>query len=521
MWLSRASWALAVVLSGTPVTVSAQAAPDSSTRQLIQALEEFIPQVLRQSGTPGLNLALARGGKIVWEAGFGFADVARKLAMTPATVMHSGSMGKTYTATAIMQLVERGVLGLHTPINTYLKGFKAVNPLGEREITVHDLLTHRSGLAGNDAGSDFEAPKPLQQHVKEGYGEKFFGSYAGSIPRWSAKVGEKFQYSNFGLATLGYLVEVTNPERLSFSDYVQKYIMDPLGMTSSQYPPVQDAKHIRPEIFARLSTGYALMGNVRIPTPAIYFADYPAGTVVTTPGDHIKLLLAYLNGGSYNGYRLLKPETVQQMLTPEAVRSGDVQVGLIWMLANQGKPDASFFHGGAHMFGWHNVFRAWPGLDIAVAIATNEWDMVLWSDPTWRTPYRLIEDFIVSWTARERDGTVRLPPKRSWAWKTSYVIGLNMAAQLKGLLGTISPVTPAMIDSMASQAQEYGPGPSGQPTWDPAGFKAGMQDMLAQKLTMPGIQNFLKSNSLQVMPEELYLLTRELRGRQGFPYVGL
>ena len=61
--------------------------------------------------------------------------------------------------------------------------------------------------------------------------------------------------------------------------------IDPLGMTSTQYPPVQDAAHIRPEIFARMSTGYALFGNVRIPTPAIYFADHPAGTVVTTPGE--------------------------------------------------------------------------------------------------------------------------------------------------------------------------------------------------------------------------------------------
>ena len=105
---------------------------------------------------------------------------------------------------------------LHDPINLYLKGFRVVNPLGEREITVHDLLTHRSGLAQNDAGSDVAPPKPLQQHVKEGYAQPNFGSYAGTLPRWGSKVGEKFTYSNFGLATLGYLVEVTNPEGLSF-----------------------------------------------------------------------------------------------------------------------------------------------------------------------------------------------------------------------------------------------------------------------------------------------------------------
>jgi CubicO group peptidase (beta-lactamase class C family) len=516
---ARPVTAAAALLSALPCTIAAQAALDSSNQRLIAALQEFIPQVMRQNGTPGLNLALARDGRIIWEAGFGFADVARRIPMTARTVMRSGSMGKTYTATAVMQLVERGVLQLDAPINTYLKGFKAVNPLGERDITVRDLLTHRSGLAGNDAGSDFTAPVPLQQHIREGYAQSTFGSYGG-VPRWSARVGERFQYSNFGIATLGYLVEVTNPEGLSFSDYVQRHIIEPLGMTSTQYPPVQDAAHIKPEIFARLSTGYALMGNVRIPTPAIYFADYPAGAVVTTPGDHIKLLLAYLNGGEYQGRRILQPETITRMLTPETSRGAATQVGLVWMLTNHGTPDFSFSHAGAHMFGWHNNYRAWPGRNLAVAICTNQWDMVLWGDPSWRADYMLIEDFIASWVARE--DSLRVPPRRSWAWKTSYVIGLNMAAQLKGLLGTRAPVTAGMIDRMATRAEMYATAPSGEPTWDPAGFRAGMTDMLAQQpLSAASIRTFLRSNRLQILPEELTLLTRELRGRQGFPYVGL
>ena len=511
--------AVAVLIGATPAPGRAQT-KGGSNQQLIDALRAFIPEVMRQDGTPGLNIALARGGKIIWEEGFGFADVAKKTPMTPATVMHSGSMGKTYTATAVMQLVERGVLKLHDPINLYMKGFKVINPLGEREITVYDLLTHRTGLSGNDAGSDFLPPKPLQQHIREGYAKPTFGSYAGTAPRWGSKVGEKFTYSNFGLATLGYLVEVSNPEGLSFSEYVQKHVIDPLGMKSTQYPPVQDAAHVRPEIFARMSTGYALFGNVWIPTPAIYFADHPAGTVVTTPGDHIKLLLAYLNDGSYNGYQLLKPETVRQMLTPQIVR-GENQVGLIWMLSNHGKPNFSFVHGGAHMFGWHNNFRAYPELDVAVSIGTNRWDMVLWSDATWRTPHTLIEDFIVSWIERERAGTLRSLEPASWPWKTSYVIGLVMAEQLKGLLETPSGVTPAMIDAMANQAREFTPGVGGQRTWDPAGFRAGMSDMLAVTLTLPNIKSFIRSNRLRVLPEEIYVLMRELRGRSGFPDVGL
>jgi CubicO group peptidase (beta-lactamase class C family) len=521
--VKRLATPLLLLLSVQPFAAHAQSDGRAGNQRLIDALRGFIPEVMRQDGTPGLNIAVARGGKIIWEEGFGLADVAKKTPMTPATVMHSGSMGKTYTATAVMQLVERGVMKLHDPINLYMKGFRVLNPLGEREITVYDLLTHRSGLAQNDAGSDFSPPKPLQQHIKEGYARPTFGVYAGTLPRWGSKVGERFTYSNFGLATLGYLVEVTNPEGLSFSEYVQKHIIDPLGMTSTQYPPVQDAAHIRPDILARMSTGYAHFGNIRIPTPAIYFADYPAGTVVTTPGDHIKLLLAYLSEGTYNGYQLLKPETVRLMLTPQLAsrtQLGERDVGLIWGLRNYSRPDFDFEHAGAHMFGWYNDFRAYPKLGFAVAIAVNRWDMVLMTEPTWRTPHVLIADFIASWIQREQAGTLRAAEPTSWAWKTSYVVGLSMVEQLMGLLATTSPLTPEMIEAMATKGTEYTPAAGGQRTWDPAGFRAGVADMLAQPMTREGIQAFLRSNRLRVLPEELHLLVRELRGRSGVPHFG-
>jgi CubicO group peptidase (beta-lactamase class C family) len=99
-------------------------------------------------------------------------------------------MGKTYVATAVMQLVERGVIDLYDPINKHLEIFKVKNPLGEKEITFYDLLTHRTGLAINMAGCHFVPPKPLGEHLKEGYSQASFKSYKGTwLPRWTAKVG--------------------------------------------------------------------------------------------------------------------------------------------------------------------------------------------------------------------------------------------------------------------------------------------------------------------------------------------
>ena len=173
-----------------PIPLAELAAPglSPSDLRLIAALRDYIPHVLRQNGTPGLNLAVARHHQIIWRAGFGYADLERKTPMTPRTVFHSGSMGKTYTATAVMQLVEQGVMELDQPVNRYLKDFQIKDPLGDREVTLRDLLTHRSGLTGNAAGSDYLPPQPLAQHVKETYGRTAFREYSGAIPLWSAKV---------------------------------------------------------------------------------------------------------------------------------------------------------------------------------------------------------------------------------------------------------------------------------------------------------------------------------------------
>ncbi len=502
---------LASLLVGMTPAIAQEGAASSDT-SLIEALRSYIPHVMRQNGTPGLNIALARRGKVIWEEGFGYADLEKKTPMTPKTVLRSGSMGKTYTATAVMQLVERGVIGLHDPINKYLKEFQVINPLGKQEITFYDLLTHRSGLTTNAAGSDFVAPKPLGEHLKEGYSKKMFKSYKGTVlSRWSAKVGEKFQYSNFGIATLGYLVEVTNPEGLSFSEYVQKHIIDPLGMTSTMYPPVQDAAHVRPDIFERLSNGYAQFGPVDIPTPTIYFADYPAGTVVTTPGDHICLLLAYINKGNYHGYQLLMPETVRLMLTAQ-IAMGDNALGLVWFLRNVNKPDFNFGHGGAHMYGWNNDFRAYPEQDFALVVATNHWNIASPAERSAKREAQLISDFISSWLKHEQAEFHRVQAPASWAWKTSYVIGLMMVESLKGSLGIESPLTHEMIEAMARGVKVRTEAENGVSVWDPAGFRAGVEDMLSVEMTLTGIRAFLESRRLRVAPEELEILFRELGG---------
>jgi CubicO group peptidase (beta-lactamase class C family) len=191
-------------------------------------------------------------------------------------------MGKLYTATAVMQLVEQGRIGLHDPLNAHLRDLRIVNPLGERDVTVYDLLTHRAGLTGDGASSDYARPLPLAEHIADEARRPTLREEARTKPRWSARVGARYEYSNFGLALLGYLVEVTNPEGLAFCDYVQRHVFDPLGMTSTQFPAFSDIGGIRPDLVERMAAGYAGFGPLFLPTPPIILGDYPAGTSVTS-----------------------------------------------------------------------------------------------------------------------------------------------------------------------------------------------------------------------------------------------
>lgn len=399
------------LLLAAPVALAAEATVDE---KLAAALTAFVPDVIARNGTPGLNLAVAREGRTVIEAGFGMADIERAAPMRADTVMRSGSMGKLYTAVAILQLVEQGVLKLDEAVAPRL-GIAIANPLGARDVTVEDLLTHRSGLSSDAAGCAFGTPRPLAEHLVEGYARTHWESWGGKlVPRWTAKVGEKYQYSNFGIATLGLLVERVNPEKLSFSRWVETRIMEPLAMRSSRFPPVQDAAHLPEEIVSRLSSGYARLGASLVPTPLIGFGEYPAGTAVLTPGDHLRFLLALERGGELDGKRVLAAATVKEMMRPRIQAAGR-GVGLVVGLVDIGQPDAHFSHAGGHMFGWRNDGAVYPTRRFALVVATNQWTSATRTTRAGSTtPTGSPSSRATGWRARRRPRTAaRRAPSRS------------------------------------------------------------------------------------------------------------
>jgi hypothetical protein len=303
------------------------------------------------------------------------------------------------------------------------------------------------------------------------------------------------------------IVETANPDGLAFSDYVQQYVMDPLGMESSQYPPAQHKDYVRPDIWEEMSTGYARMGAAWIPTIPLYFSHYAAGGVLAKPADHLRLLMAMMNGGSYNGYQVLKPETVKEMLRPqfEDEIGPDANRGLVWSLMDYGKPTMSFSHAGGHMFGWRTDGYGWPAFGVTLMVAANQWSI-----PDNSLGTAIISRFVKDWLILQPPDVEPKPALKEWNWKVSYVRGVVYAAMFEMYLGIPGDMPQEAIDRAVGATRVL---PGGRDDWDAGAFSQGLNDIRRAGFGIEDVTGFWTSDSSRVSLEEAQEILREMGNR--------
>ena len=222
------SIAVALLLAGSSSRLSAQ--PPSVTRIAsepdVQGARRLFSAWLEgqmvERGLPGVAVGVVADQDLVWAAGFGYADSAAKLPMTPQTKFRMASHSKLFTATAVMQLREQGKLRLDDPVSKYLPWF-AVKPSesGDPPITIEELLTHSSGLPreAGDHWTTFEFPTTEQLRELLPAREAPFAPEV----RW--------KYSNLAYSVAGMIVEAVSGQK--WADYVHREIFQPLGMGAS------------------------------------------------------------------------------------------------------------------------------------------------------------------------------------------------------------------------------------------------------------------------------------------------
>lgn len=321
------TWAIAaaMALAAAPAT--------ASDGQLGDAMDNAIEARMADAGLVGVGAAVILDNRLVWAKGYGFADRQRAVPFTPDTVMNIGSISKTFTGVAMMQAVQDGKLSLDADINAYLP-FKVANPsFPGAPITLRQLATHTSGITDRESvyyglyhwGGD--APDALGGFL-QGYLVPGGKDYAKEnfLP---FKPGTHREYSNIGAALAGYIVERAVGETLNV--YTRKRIFAPLKMDRSGWllSEVPPGSH---------STLYVGQDEFRIPIPQYGITTYPDGGVRTSVADLSRFFIALLDGGQYQGTRILDAASTAEMLRfqytqankPDNVVLAEKNSGLFW-----------------------------------------------------------------------------------------------------------------------------------------------------------------------------------------------
>ena len=266
-------------------------------------IDRFVSGEMSRQKIPGMAIAVVKNGEAVVAKGYGFANLEDQVPVTTHSIFQSGSVGKQFTAAAVVHLEEHGKLRLDDNIARYLPPTKA----RWGSITVRQLLTHTSGIPDYEDEVDW----------RRDYSERQLAELVGLLRRRSTP-GQKFEYSNSGYLLLGIIIRMITGK--FHADYVRENIFEPLGMKTARI--VSDA-----DIVPNRVAGY------RMSKDRILNQDWVSPTFNQTADGCVRLslndLLAWERG--VRARALLKSESWSQIFTPVVLKSGKTHpYGFAW-----------------------------------------------------------------------------------------------------------------------------------------------------------------------------------------------
>jgi len=271
--------------------VSASALEQSAAVQPVFArLDEFIARHMRETGAPGLTLALANRDGLIRVSTYGYADTKAGLRVVPETMFEIGSISKSFVGLTLLQLRDEGKLDLNKPIAEYLPWLKINSKF--QAITTHHILSHTAGLPG--------APLLLDALLSE---------------LWTAyEPGKRFLYSNTGYNILGFLIEAL--DKRPFAHAMRARMLEPLGMTASSPIITSDLRKLmaigyEPLVEAKPFPQHGTLGEAQW-----LEVDIAAGSIASTPADMAKYMRMLLNRGALPKGRLISEESFDLFLKP-------------------------------------------------------------------------------------------------------------------------------------------------------------------------------------------------------------
>src|SRR5215212_4441667 len=324
-------------------------------------IDSFVQSSMQQSGIPGVGLAIVHGDQVVHLRGFGVADPSGR-PVTPQTSFRIGSNTKSFTALAVMQLVERGQIDLDAPIQRYLPWLQLADPDAAARITVSQLMYMTSGIPGTAMYDTFAQPDlTLEQ----------YGRALASV-RPNRPVGSSFEYANANYNLLGLIVEAVSGR--PYAEYVEQQILAPLDMHHTAATPAGEREN-------GLGPGYQWwfgFGPFAADDPYSQ-ANLPTGYMTSTAEDLAHYQIAQINGGRYRSARILSAEGIARMheagpnSSMVAMDHQQFGFGMGWGTKVVGDRSTLFYNGETFRFVSHQAIDPQSGWGVVILTnATNQ-----------------------------------------------------------------------------------------------------------------------------------------------------
>jgi len=333
---------LTFILTAMPLAIAGETPQiDSGKRAQVDAI---IEQMLQEGHYPGIGLAIEYKGA-VYEKGYGLADVEHQVPVTPDTVFPIGSVSKSFTALAIMQLVDQGKVSLDAPLGQYLTEYSGP----ARDVPIRRLLNHTNGLPDYADMPEFESNPEADITVQQ------FMAAVEKKPL-EFKPGDLFSYTNTDIFLLGLVVE--HVSGIPLASYLKQHIWEPFGMSHTYLAGYA-------EIVPNRARGYEWGGSFENAEQTSVTQSYAPGGIMSITDDMLKYRRGVFEGNKTS------PAIRKNLLTQDSLNDGtrlDYALGCLIVRDFNGHRKIS--HAGV-IAGYAALYAYYPDDDLTIMVETN------------------------------------------------------------------------------------------------------------------------------------------------------
>ncbi|WP_342505075.1 serine hydrolase domain-containing protein [Sporosarcina sp. FSL K6-2383] len=282
----------------------------------IAKIDEFMKNEIERLNIPGAALAIVKGNQVEYMRGYGVSN-PEGAEMTSQTPIVLGSTTKSFTALAIMQLVEQGKINLEEPVLSYIPWFRVVDEAASKKITIQHLLNQTSGLSTYDGQVAIsQGDQTLKEHVQ-----------SLEIIELTYPVGDQYQYSNLNYNILGLVIEEVTKK--SYKEYIREYIFKPLEMNNSYTDP-NDVEN------NTIVEGYQTVFGFKVPTQQlVHEGTVSSGYIISSAEDMANCMIAQLNQGEFKGKNILAANAMSVVHHPSSFIGNDTYYAMGWEVNNE------------------------------------------------------------------------------------------------------------------------------------------------------------------------------------------